>query len=220
MKNILFGVISILIANQSMSQVATKPCYRITKIKKQEKELIREICIPKGYIINHIYTRLVDLDANGDGLSDVIFDWHKQNLRDADTIYLTVYKMNKDSSYSLLKTFRNLLPVYISDYNNRPQKKTINRIYECYNESPPLISIGFDNGTITLTIRIDPASGYLFKYVYKPERENWYLATFQEWIDMPDGIRKSENREILKEDESIDDFSYQKYLCPEESFKK
>jgi len=46
------------------------------------------------------------------------------------------------------------------------------------------------------------------------------LTAFQERIDMPDGTRESQNREIPKEGESIDEFSYQKYLCPEESFNK
>lgn len=45
--------------------------------------------------------------------------------------------------------------------------------------------------------------------------DEFCLCTYQEWIDMQDGTRRSTDREISKEGESIDEFSYQKYLCPE-----
>ncbi|HEY9005814.1 MAG TPA: hypothetical protein VIM75_06750 [Ohtaekwangia sp.] len=76
-----------------------------------------------------------------------------------------------------------------------------------------------NNGVIGLIIRIDVAYRLFLEYTYKPEKKNWYLITYQQWIDMPDGTRESQDLKIPEEGESIDEFSYQKYLCPEESFK-
>src|SRR4051812_28088403 len=96
---------------KSSGQVKYDTCNREVKLKEYEKALIKEICIPKGYYIYFIPTKQEDIDINGDSLPDFIFDWTKKDRQEGDTSFITVYKMNPDSSYSFLKTFNNLLPI-------------------------------------------------------------------------------------------------------------
>jgi len=197
-----------------------KPCNREVDIKSYEKNLIKEVCIPEKHIITLLYTDLRDIDIDGDGLGDFIFEHNKLNTQELDTSFLTVYKRINDSTHVFLKTFNNLFPVYLQSYDEFPKNPQANRVFNCYNLTYPLIRFEMDKGVITLVFNIDPASGYLLEYTYKPEKRNWYLTTYQVWIDFQDGTRRSENRQIPQEGESIDEFSYQKYLCPEMLFEK
>jgi hypothetical protein len=192
-----------------------KPCNRAVDIKSYERDLIKEVCIPKNQVITLLYTDLKDIDIDGDSLGDFIFNHRKPQMREMDTTYLTVYKKINDSTHVFLKTFKNLFPVHLNSYDYPSKDPRAKKVFNCYNDSYPLIRFEMDRGVIRLVLRIDPASGYLLEYTYKPERKNWYLTTYQEWIDYQDGTRKSEDREIPKQGESIDEFTYQKYLCPE-----
>jgi hypothetical protein len=177
--------------------------------------LIKEICIPKDHIITKLYTDLRDIDIDGDSLGDFIFEHNKADFQEMDTSYLTIYKKINDSTHVFLKTFDNLFPVYLKSYDYPSANPVAAKVFECYADGSPLLDLTLSRGVISLTLRIDAASGYLLEYTYKPERKNWYLTTYQEWIDMPDGTRQSVDRKIPDEGESIDEFSYQKYLCPE-----
>jgi len=137
-----------------------------------------------------------------------------------DTIYVSVYKQINDSTYSFLKTFNNLFPLFLKSYDYPSKNALAAKIFECYADGYPLKNLTFQNGAIEMTMRIDAASGYFLKYTYISKKRNWYLTTYQEWFDRPHGERRFEDHKIPEEGESIDEFSYQKYLCPEESFKK
>jgi hypothetical protein len=91
----------------------------------------------------------------------------------------------------------------------------LKKIYECYNNNYPLYGLNFEAGVISFDLDIDPASGYTLKYRYDPKRNNWFLFSFREWIDMPGEGRQYTDKEMPEQPESIDEFSYQKYLCPE-----
>jgi hypothetical protein len=188
-------------------------CNRDVQLKEYKPKLIKEVCIPAGFWISELRTDTQDIDIDGDGLGDFIFDWNKPKLQDGDTLFITVYKQNVDSTYSFLKTFKNLLPVYLKSYDF-PAKNNVlaAKIFECYADGYPLVDLTFQKGSILLNIRIDAASGYFLEYAYIKEKKNWFLTNYKEWIDMPGG-RKFQDREVSKEPESIDDFSYQKYLC-------
>jgi len=195
-------------------------CNRGTDIPSYTKHIIKEVCIPKGHVITMLYTDLIDIDLDGDSIGDFIFNHRKPKLSEMDTTYISVYKKINDSTYVFLKTFNNLYPVYMKSYDYPSKNPFVAKIFNCYGRTYPLNHMEMENGVISLTISIDPASGYFLRYTYKPEKKNWYLTTYQKWIDMPDGIRDSQDRPIPEEGESIDQFSYQKYLCPEESFNK
>jgi len=195
-------------------------CNRTTDIPSYTKHIIKEVCIPKDHVITKLYTYLRDIDIDGDSLGDFIFEHNKFKLQEMDTSYLTVYKKINDSTHVFLKTFNNLFPVYLKSYDFPSKNPQAAKVFNCYNVGYPLNRLEMDKGIIRLVLGIDPASGYLLEYTYKPEKRNWYLTTYQEWIDMPDGTRDSQDRPIPEEGESIDEFSYQKYLCSEESFNK
>ena len=211
---ILFFVSFFLISCNVTGQKQTL-CNRAVDTKSYEKDLIKEVCIPKNHVISLLYTDLRDIDIDGDSLGDFIFNHRKPKLQEMDTTYVTVYKKINDSTHVFLKTFKNLFPVYLKSYDDYSGDPRTDKVFRCYNHTNPLIRLEIDKGVIRLVFSIDPASGYLLEYTYKPERKNWYLTTYQEWIDFQDGTRKSENREIPKQGEIIDEFSYQKYLCPE-----
>jgi hypothetical protein len=190
-------------------------CINATDIPSYKKELIKEVCIPDGYTIVLIHSKHKDIDINGDSLSDFIFEYRKQKFKEMDTTYLSAYRKVNDSTHVFLKTFNNILPLHLKSYDYPSGNAAAAKVFNCYGDGYPLKKLDIENGVISLSIRIDAASGYLLKYSYEKERRNWYLTTFQEWIDMPDGSRQSSDRNIRESGESIDEFSYQKYLCPE-----
>lgn len=203
------------------AQKVNKNCNRAVKLQEYKKDLIKEVCIPGGYEISMLRTDLRDIDINGDGLGDFIFDWNRPKLKDGDTLFLTVYKMNKDSSYSFLKTFKNLYPLHFESYDDGPKEQKYRKIYEdCYSYGYPLKYLDLNSGTISLTLKIDDGSGYFLKYQYDNKKQNWYLIKKQNWIDTTDEVTYPDGRkyielELPKKSESIDDFSYEKYLCPD-----
>jgi hypothetical protein len=190
-------------------------CNRAVDTKSYEKDLIKEVCIPKNHVITLLYTDLRDIDIDGDSIGDFIFNHRNPKLNEMDITYLTAYKKINDSTHVFLKTFNNLFPVYLKSYDYPSRKSKAAKILKCYNVGYPLGRLEMDRGIITLELGIDPVSGYLLKYTYKSGKKNWYLTTYQEWIDLPDGTRQSVDRKIPDGGESIDEFSYQKYLCPE-----
>lgn len=64
-------------------------------------------------------------DVNKDGLEDFVFSWDKINIKDGDTIFLSVYLQSPDTTFHLLKIFKNLYPMYFSSYD--PHVKTGNK---------------------------------------------------------------------------------------------
>lgn len=190
-------------------------CNQAVLLQEYKSKLIKEICIPPNYVITRLYTDLRDIDIDGDGLGDFIFDWRKLKLTEGDTTYITAYRMNADSTYSFLRTFDNLFPIHLDSYDYGSKKPALKKIFECYAYGYPLIDLEFEAGVIAMELRIDAASGYTLKYRYDPKRNNWFLFYFKEWIDMPGEGRQYTDKEMPEQPESIDDFSYQKYLCPE-----
>jgi hypothetical protein len=211
----IFFSLSFFMISCNVTGQKQNPCNRAVDTKSYEKDLIKEVCIPKNHIITLLYTDLRDIDIDGDSLGDFIFNHRKPKLQELDTTYLTVYKKINDSTHVFLKTFKNLFPVYLASYDYPSKDARAKKVFACYNDGYPLKRLEMEKGVIRLVLRIDPASGYLLEYTYKPERKNWYLTTYQEWIDFQDGTRESQDRAIPEEGESIDEFSYQKYLCSE-----
>jgi hypothetical protein len=206
----------LLFASNSRSQTDINFCNREVKIKEYEKHLIKEVCIPNGYIIYFIKTKNKDIDIDGDGLYDFIFDWTKKQSKEGDTCYITAYKMNKDSTYGFLKTFKNLLPITLKSYDkasNNPYYADF--FWDCYHHSYPLNSLEFRNGEIIFEIKTEAVAGLIFNYQYNKQKNNWLLISIQQYFDSPDKGRLYEPYPMSQKEETIDDFSYEKYLCPE-----
>src|SRR6218665_329830 len=95
-KSILLGLI--IIARGAVSVAQHTDCNRAVWFNRFTNLLPKEVCIPKGnYHITHVYERA---DINEDGLEDFIFDWNKKTLQDGDTLYVTIYAQNRDSTFS------------------------------------------------------------------------------------------------------------------------
>ena len=107
-----------------------------------------------------------------------------------------------------------MYPVYFSTYYNPPIDTSLNAIYNCYDGRYPLLDLTIENGRIELTLRIDAVSGYLLKYSYLEKNKNWYFTDFKEWMETDAGTRQYTDKAVLPKAETIDEFSFEKYLCP------
>ncbi|MFL5730172.1 MAG: hypothetical protein ACJ75J_11860 [Cytophagaceae bacterium] len=196
-------------------------CNREVKIKKYEKILIKEVCIPTGYIIYYIDTDARTIDIDGDGLQDFIFDWAKKERAEGDTNFITAFRMNQDSTFSFLKTFKNILPLDLDSYDQPSQNSHYSKVWsECYGRTYPLKYLEFKNGIITLNITTEAISGLILEYKYSKEKNNWILKNIIEYVDNPQKGRIIEPYPMPEKEETIDDFSYEKYLCPESLIKE
>jgi hypothetical protein len=221
LKTKFFLLLIFIIVFDSSGQTFNNTCNREVKIKDYEKDLIKEVCIPLGYIIYYIDTDARDIDMNGDSLPDFIFDWKKKNAKEGDTLFTTVYKMNSDSSYTFLKTFKNLLPVKLNSYDKPSNNAHYSSLWsECYGSTYPLKYLEFKNGKITLNITTEAVAGLILNYEYSKQKNNWILKNLVEYVDHPQKGRFTEPYPMPSKEETIDDFSYEKYLCPERLMKE
>jgi hypothetical protein len=203
------------------SQTYLNNCNREVELKAYEKDLIKEVCIPQGYIIYCIETKYNDIDINGDSLPDFIFDWKKKNAKEGDTLFTTGYKMNPDSSFIFLKTFNNLMPVKLDSYDKSSKNPYYAALWwDCYNSSNPLRYVEFNKGNIELGIKTDPSAGLDFLYKYSRQKNNWILQSIKKYRDIQGKERQYEPYPMPSKEETIDDFSYEKYLCPERLMKE
>ena len=188
---------------------------RNVKVKRYSKILPEEVCIPKGYWISFVRK---EIDVNKDSLSDFVFDWNKPVLQDGDTLYLTVYKQNKDSSFSHLKTFSNLFPLYFKRYDRDYRfdvklDSFLNQIHSRYDDGYPLEKLEFSNSKIIIKIRTSVTDGITLFYEYDLLVNNWLLIKREDWFENPlSGEFEVTNTDKIKTKEFIDDFDYLDYL--------
>jgi hypothetical protein len=216
-----FAFLILIAALDAFGQTYNDTCNREVKTKDYERDLIKEVCIPKGYLIYYIDTYARDIDINGDSLFDFIFGWKKQNAKEGDTLFTTAYKMNPDSNYTFLKTFRNLLPVKLNSYDKPSENPYYYKLWsECYGSTYPLKYLEFKDGSITLNITTEAVAGLILEYKYSKPQNNWILKSINEYVDHPEKGRFTEPYPVPETEETIDDFSYEKYLCPERLIKE
>ena len=164
-----------------VSYAQNTDCNRAVWIKEDEKKLPKEICIPNGnYHITEVYEKV---DVNGDGLKDFIFDWNKNPLQDGDTIYVTIYTQNSDSTFSFFRTFNNLYPIYFKSYSldYTPQDTSLISIHRKYENFYPLHGLKFENDLIKITIRNDAETDIVITYKYDKTIKNWRFEKSEEY---------------------------------------
>lgn len=210
MKNI-FIVFFIFFLTDNYSQSLNLICNKNVVLKTFEKFIPKEVCIPKGYVISVIYTEYRKIDFNSDGLNDCIFQWHKEKLQDGDTIFVTFYKMNPDSSFTYFKTFNNLYPIFMRNYNYESQDTLLLKTILCYDKRYPLNNIEIKGNSINIQIQNEAKYHLLLEYKYKSEKKNWYLTRKQIFIEFESGDEYHDIK-LPIDQESIDEFSYMKYL--------
>jgi len=214
MKAFPSAILTLFVITISFSQNRTH-CNPKTLIQSDEKLIPKEVCIPENCIINQIYTKDEHIDIDGDLHEDFIFTWQKSALTEGDTLHISAYRMNSDSTYSLLKSFSNIFPIYLESYDHAPKDPALRKIYACYVDNYPLKELTISKGVISIELYLDAASGIVLKYKYDPRRNNWMLTSSISWIGLNSSDREYTNNKLPLVSESIDDFSYQKYLCPE-----
>lgn len=163
----------ILLLCEIISYAQNTDCNRAVWIKEDEKKLPKEICIPNGnYHITEVYEKV---DVNGDGLEDFIFDWNKNPLQDGDTIYVTIYTQNSDSTFSFFRTFNNLYPIYFRSYDLDyvPEDTSLISIHKKYEGEYQLKSLKFKNDFIIIEIFYAALENLIIKYKYNNEKKNW-----------------------------------------------
>lgn len=147
-------------------------CNRAVWVKEDEKELPKEVCIPKGnYHVTQVYERV---DINSDGLEDFIFNWNKNPLQDGDTLYVTIYTQNQDSIFSHFRTFSNLYPIYFKSYSfdYTPKNKKLRVLHKKYMRNP-LIKLTFEKETIEIIRNGDAKENLIITYRYDKDIKNW-----------------------------------------------
>jgi len=164
-----------------VSYAQNTDCNRAVWIKEDEKKIPKEICIPNGnYHITEVYEKV---DVNGDGLEDFIFDWNKNPLQDGDTIYVTIYAQNSDSTFSFFCTFNNLYPIYFKSYSldYTPQDTSLISIHRKYENFYPLHGLKFENDLIKITMRNDAETDIVITYKYDKTIKNWRFEKSEEY---------------------------------------
>jgi len=156
-----------------VSYAQNTDCNRAVWIKEDEKKLPKEICIPNGnYHITEVYEKV---DVNGDGLEDFIFDWNKNPLQDGDTIYVTIYTQNSDSTFSFFRTFNNLYPIYFKSYSRDyiPKDEKLRSVHKKYRGEYLLLKLKFEKNIIEITIMGDATTDLIITYKYDRDIKNW-----------------------------------------------
>ncbi|HEY9007340.1 MAG TPA: hypothetical protein VIM75_14465 [Ohtaekwangia sp.] len=150
-------------------------CNRSVWTKEDAKYLPKEVCIKKGdYHITQVYK---SVDLNGDGLNDFIFDWNKNPLQNGDTIFVTVYIQNRDSTFTHFRTFSNLYPIYFKSYDRdyTIKDKALAELHKKYQGENQLIELLFELSLIRLRIKYEAKEDLLIQYAYDETRKDWLL---------------------------------------------
>ena len=200
---LFFGCFSVILYAQT-------DCNQNIWNKRFAKNLPKEVCIPKGYIISYVYD---DVDLNNDGLKDFIFKWRKTELLNGDTLFVTIYKQNPDKSFSPLKTIKNLYPIFFQryDYDYIIQDSSMNELKGRYNGFYPFHELHFETNTIILKIETETGTGYSFYWKYNDKKKNWFMDNIIKWDNI---LPKYDGQSLdnIDTSQSIDEFSYFDYL--------
>lgn len=165
----------------SFSQGSLIPeCNRSVKIESYLNKMPKEVCLPKGkYHVTHIYEKT---DINDDGFDDFLFKYSKNPLEDGDTIYVSVYTQNPDSTFSYFRNFDNLYPLYFQGYNSlyEPKEERLRLIHKKYGNEYLLLNLEFRNNRIIITRKMDAEYNLVIFYKYSKELKNWVYEKCEE----------------------------------------
>jgi len=202
-KSILLGLI--IIACGAVSVAQHTDCNRAVWFNRFTNLLPKEVCIPKGnYHITRVYERT---DINEDGLEDFIFDWNKKTLQDGDTLYVTIYAQNQDSTFSHFRTFNNLYPINFERNNSgyTPPDKKLIPLYEKY-RNVFLLKLTFEKGVIQIIRTGEVKENLIITYRYDKIIKNW---RYEKTIRYDYAIETKEPYDLSKKlGPTVDNFTY------------
>jgi hypothetical protein len=181
-------------------------CNRTVWINRFTNLLPKEVCIPKGnYHITEVYERI---DLNGDGLEDFVFDWNKNPLQDGDTLYVSIYNQNPDSTFYFFRTFNNLYPINFKSYSLDyiPQNDNLRTIQRKFNDQYPFLKLTFEKETIQITMKEDAEANLIITYKFDKLINNWRYEKSEEYFLVAGGYKPIDLSEKLGP--TIDNFTY------------
>jgi len=188
---ILIFCIMVFTYNQVNAQDSiTLECNRSVKINSYLNRLPKEVCLPQGnYFVFSIFK---ETDVNDDEIDDFIFCWCKYPYNDGDTTFVSFYKQNSDSTYSLLKTLDNLYPIYLKSYNDlyTPKEEELRIIQKNYYYRYPLYELKIEKDKIIIELKNDAESNLIITYQYDKDLKNWKYIDCIESFFYNDGINK------------------------------
>jgi hypothetical protein len=165
------------------------------------------VCIPQG-MFNYITAVYDRTDINGDGLEDFICDWNVKPLDDGDSIYVSIYLQNSDSTFSHFRTFSHLYPIYFARYDLGyiPEDTTLIPILKGYEDTYPLIGLRVEKAFIILEIEFDAEAYWRITYKYDDAIKSWRYEKCEE-------VFRNESGASLRDmawafGPTIDDFTY------------
>ncbi|MDM8161513.1 hypothetical protein QUH73_16955 [Labilibaculum sp. K2S] len=181
-------------------------CNQKVWLRSFKKLLPKEVCIKQGnYHITEIYNKV---DLNDDGLMDFICDWNRYPLQDGDTIFVSIYIQNIDSTYSHVKTFDNLYPIYFKDYSLDyvPDNPALVDVHRMYNDQSPFLKLTFEKNTIKIVMTADAESNLIITYSYNRSLKGWSYYESQYYFFNIDEYQFRDYSEELGP--LIDNFTY------------
>ena len=120
-----------------------------------------------------------------------------------DTSFLVFYAKKIDSSYSFVKQFDNIYPVYFDANNESPDIKDslLNKLFDCYGIPDPLGNLTFSEDTIILSVHMDHQNYEYLRYGYKYEKtkNDWKMIYKIHTVDSKETVLKFDNTNYLSE---------------------
>jgi hypothetical protein len=177
--------------------------------RRDAPKLPKGVCIPDG-MFNYITYIRPCTDINGDGMEDFICDWNKKPLEDGDSLYISVYLQNPDSTFSHFKTFGHFYPVFFSRYSpDYMPKDTLLKalLHEVYDGFNPFSGLEIKKDIIAITISLDAVTDLRITYEYDAMLKNWRYSKCEEVsrIDSEIVLRKNLDQAFGP---TIDNFCY------------
>jgi hypothetical protein len=157
-----------------------KTCNQECRLKSFTSKVPINFCLPKGFWI----TQVIDtVDLTADTRNDLILRWRKKSISEGDTVWITIFSINADSSFTEHATLNNLYTPMFTDYTK--QLKTGNFqldsiymkfIYSNYN------LVEFKKNTIKVGFFTDAGRGIDLDFTYDPNSLDWLLTRKRYWI--------------------------------------
>ncbi|MFP4019749.1 MAG: hypothetical protein ACLFUH_10935 [Bacteroidales bacterium] len=205
--------ITLVLVVSSFNLLAQKKdtCNQDVWVENLAKKIPENVCIPTGYHITQVYD---PVDLNGDGLKDFVFEWNKKILKNGDTIFVSIYSQNRDSTFSFLKTFNNLHPIYFEP-DQKPENlenQKLSKILNAYRGIDPFRKLTFKRNVIKVKFYDNTAGmrgGLILTFKYREEKKDWLLEKKENWLI----LREEEIKDLpINKNYSIDNFDYLDYM--------
>jgi hypothetical protein len=200
-------------SKSALGQVAND-CNQDTQFKRFKQFLPTDFCMPPGFIVYDVFEEN-DVDLNLDGYPDRLIKYYRKKWSCADTVFLSVYFMQKDSTFKLAKTFKNLYTPLVESFSDLTWL-----VKNCQQDNMSeyawenIMWVRFANGLIIVPFAVDLSTGFDFYFSYDVNRKNWFLTKEHRWTIPDGGFERIYDKDAVSTTEnlSIDNFRINKYL--------